>query len=481
MRNLRFLSCLLVLLLGLPVVAQTRAETPAKAPAKTQAKAPAQHPLPPAGPQATLQEQNVQFLVPKLVQLEPLYAFDEVLEKALGTTGLHERMQRVGLHLLLLPATQAAWAQKGLALDKPLVLQTQPHAFICMGIADGKAVAAVVEALPGEEKATQKEALRYRLVRTSPEHRFILFWNSAQLCTRPQLPALEGAALLKALEKTLTEASALSKTAAKQTWPLVSAGAALRLYMEPVSAKRLKLRLEAANAPWKFTTTPGAKTTLASVSTQTGALLKLHGIPASEVFRHVDFTLAFSPKADALLPQKRAWFSRLPPLLAEEFLLKLDFPEGRNSERLLLVAKLKAGSESAFDAWLSEMPKEEAAATDAALLATPRGPLVFARKGNWAFAASRKEQALSLVEQLEKAKPETAPPLVGLVFPKTLGALLQGETFASLAAGLSPRHLRMLKFNAPLRNLFHSIHLLQVEAHPKNADVELRLDVVLDP
>ena len=465
MPRLQRLLWFFALLFGLSAVAKPQAKPQAK---------------PPAAP---LQKQNARLLVPKLAQLEPLYAFASSLEKALGSAEIHDYLGKTGLYPLLLPATQAAWTQKGIATDKPLVVQTQPNnAFACMGVADDKALAAVIDALPGEEKAAQQGTLRYRAVRTGPEHASVLFWNSSQLCVRPHQAALTAASLAKALEKTLADASALSKTAAKQTWPLLSAGADMQLFVEPLSAQQLRLRLNAANMPWKLKTTQGGKTTLASVSTDAGLLLKLQGIPASEIFRHTDFIAALTPKEDALLPQKQAWFSGLMPLLAEEFLVKLDFPEGRHAERLLLMAKLKTGSESAYDAWLSQMPKGEAAAADVASLPTQRGPLALARKGSWAFATTHPELALTQVESLEKAKPDTAAAFVGLMFPKTLEAVLQGETFASFAMGLSSKQMRLMRFNAPLRNLFNSIHLIRLEALPKaNNAAELLVDISLSP
>jgi len=490
MHNLRFLPCLLAWLLSLSAVAEPQAESPATPPAKSPAKLPATPPakspakLPaksPATPQATLQGQALQFVAPRLAQVEPLYAFFDSLERALGSAELTQRVQRAGLHGLLLPATQATWVQRGLAPDKPLVVHMQPHALACMGVADNKVLAATVEALPGEEKTTQKGALHYRVVPAGPEHRFILFWNAQTLCTRPHRTPQAVAALPKELEKTLVDSSALFQTAAKQSAPLLSLGREFQLYMEPASARQLKLRLQAASTPWRLKATPGGKTVLHAVSAEAGALLKLHGTPASEVLRPMDFMAALSPKGDALLAQKRTWFARLESLLAEEFLAQWDFPDGRNTERLLLVAKLKADSEAAFDVWLSQMPKEEGA-TEAAVLPTQRGPLVFGRKGSWAFAATRPEQALAQVEQLEKAKPEAAPPLVGWAFPQTLEAVLQGESFFSLAMGLNPRQLRLLRFNAPLRNLIYSLQRLHMEAHPKgNNAAEVVVDIALVP
>jgi len=459
MPNLRFLPCLLSLLLCLPAFAQPQT----KAQPKTQAK-----------------PQNVQFLSPKLSLLEPLHAFLDTLEKAFGTAELSERMEKLGLHLLLLPMTQSTWTQKGLALEKPFVAQFQPGLFVCMGVADSKVLVSTVDAFPGEEKTTQKGTLNYRVFRTSPLHGFVLFWNAGLLCSRPHTPSLTATALPNELEKTLAEASALSKTTAKQNWPLLL-GKDIQLQAEPVSAKRLKLRMHTTNPFWKLKATREGKTALASVSADTGLVLKSSGIPAQEFFKNTDFIARLSPGNDPLLPQKQAWFSRLSPLLADEFLAKTSFPHGRDTETLLLVAKLKAGSESAFDLWLSQMPKNDSY-VGASSLPTQRGPLTLARKGSWVFASTHPELALLQIEQLEKAKPEAMPLIVGMAVPKTLEAILQGETFAGLAMGLDSKQMRVLRFNAPLRQLIHTFGFIQVEARSKpNNAAEILWDIALTP
>ncbi|MCL2626606.1 MAG: hypothetical protein FWD46_07320 [Cystobacterineae bacterium] len=425
---------------------------------------------------------------PKLAQVEPLYAFVHTLEKAAGYLGVAEAMEKTGLQLLLLPATQTAWKQKGLALDKAFFLHTTPAALACMGVADGKAVAAAVNALPGEAKALQKGVLHYRSVSTGPQRPFLLFWNASLLCIRPyRTPVAPPASTetppsskppavpLKELEETLAQAQALSKTIAAQTWPVLKASD-MHLQMEPVSAKQLKLHLPSAHIPWKINAAKTDKTPLASVSADSGILLKLHGIPASEVLKHMDFIAALSPRGDALLAPKQAWFARLSPLLADTFLAKIDYPEGRNSERFLLVAKINPGSEAELDTWLAQMPKDEAAG---AALPTRRGPLTLARKGSWVFAATREEWALSQIEQLEKAKAEAAPHVSALAFPNTLGAVFQGETFISTALGLSPRQTRMLMFNLPLKNLVGALGPLKATAQLAGNSTELWVELSL--
>jgi hypothetical protein len=461
--NFRFLPCLLAFLLSLPATAKSQTKPQTK-------------------PQAKLQKQSAQLSSPKLSQLEPLHAFVDTLEKAFGSADLSERIGKTGLGPLLFPATQTAWAQKGLAPDKPLVVQMQPSAFACVGVADSKALASTIDTLPGNAKTTQKGSLSYRAIHTSPEHGFIFFWNSTQLCSRPHLPSQTVAPPLKEWEKALAEASALFTSTAKQTWPMFSLGKDMQLQLQPVSAKQLKLHLNAVDIPWKLKANKEGKTVLASVSADTGVLLKLHGTPASQAFRPKDFINALSPKGDALLPQKQTWVARLPALLADEFLVKMDYPNGRDTERLLLVAKISPGSESAFDLWLAEMPKNDADAANASSLPTRRGPLVLERKGSWAFATTDQKWALAHIEQLEKATPEAAPPLVGLAFPKTLGAVLQGETFVSSAMGLGSKQIRMLMFNAPLRNLINTLGSIKMEARPMpNNTTELLVDIALAP
>ncbi|MCL2179399.1 MAG: hypothetical protein FWC28_00805 [Proteobacteria bacterium] len=449
---------------------------------------------------ASAAQQPPPLSAPQLAQVEPLYAFAHALEKATGYLGVAEWMEKTGLQLLLLPATQTAWKQKGLALDKPFVLET-PAALACMGVADSKALAAAVKALPGEAKTTQKATLHYRPVSTGPRHHFLLFWNASLLCIRPHQPPAGAAAPAaaptatpaatppsspprggpplpaKELEETLAKAAALSKTVAQQTWPMAIAQGT-RIQMEPLSSKQLKLRVHLANAPWKINTAKKEKTAMAPVSADTGVLLKLYGIPAAEILRHMDFISALSPRGDVLLAQKQAWFARLAPLLADEFLAKVDYPEGRNSERLLLLAKINPGAEAEWDTWLAQRPKDEAAG---AFLPTRRGPLVFARKGPWAFATLHEEWALSQIEQLEKSKPEAMAHVSALAFPKGLGAIFQGETFISAALGLGPRQIRMLMFNAPLKNLMSALGPIKAQAHLAEHSTELLVELSLVP
>ncbi|MCL2013209.1 MAG: hypothetical protein FWG75_10545 [Cystobacterineae bacterium] len=418
------------------------------------------------------------FASPQLSQLEPLYAFVQTLEKAAGYLGVSEWMETTGLHLLLLPATQSAWKQKGLAVDKPFILQT-PSRLACMGVADSKALAAAVEALPGEDKTTQKASLRFKVVRTGPTRSFMLFWSSTQLCLQPHVAAAKTATSPKQLEETLATTSAALKTAAQQPRPSLRANNNT-LEVEPLSPQQLKLRLSLANLPWKIKTPQEGKTALASSSTESGVLLKVHGIPPEEVLRHTALMAALSPKGDALLAQKQAWFERLAPLLSEEFLLKIDYPQGRGTERFLLMAKIKADSEAAFKEWLEQMPKE--AQAPSAVLSSKRGPLSLGSQGQWAFATNNTELALAHIEEVGKAKAERAPQLAALIFPKTLSAFFQGETLVSAMLGLSRKQIRMLMFNLPLKNLAQSLSHIKMETHLRpNHSAEMWVDIVLGP
>jgi hypothetical protein len=68
-----------------------------------------------------------------------------------------------------------------------------------------------------------------------------------------------------------------------------------------------------------------------------------------------------------------------------------------------------------------------------------------------------------------------------LAFPKGLGAIFQGETFISAALGLGPRQIRMLMFNAPLKNLMSALGPIKAQAHLAEHSTELLVELSLVP